>query len=1721
MHIPQPRPTTLSTTNSRTNTSWGDSLSDLKSPDITRVYITNLNGLQLDARGGKFDSVCRSMKEIQVDVLCAQEHNVDTTQASLRNIIFDTARQHWDRHRLVISTSPIPFKTQFKPGGTMVLTTGSLTGRMCKQTRDKWGRWSCQEFQGQGGRKLVIISAYQPIVKGGTQGTITVASQHVSLLLRSHDTVTNPRVAFRRDLIQCLQNYKASAYDILLTGDFNEPFGSDPDGMGKIADQFQLLDLMSARHSSSPPATYARGSTRLDYVLASSSVCSAVQQAGYEAFNKRIASDHRGYFIDFRTQDLFGSDTQQLASRVLRNLSASNHTQVTAYIRKKYDLLAACNAFDRSERLRLPGNRHVFAERLDNDLMIASLTAEKDLPQFGEPSWSVELAQARKLVSLLTKQLSVLTIGLSSQDPSLQTQAQELHTSLPSTKTECSQRLRQAKRDVHNLVQLSVERRDDEMKRKLQSLESSTLRADHVTAQHLRRIKKAEDIKNLFKKLKYVRNSAQRKGVTRVEIPRDPQADPKKCNDWVQVDIPTDILDLLQKRNRAHFGQAFGSPFTIPPLSTQLGFDGSGTYGQQILEGTYDADGLSENVQLLIQYMKSTHERHQAPASSRITADELRSKLKVWSESTTTSPSGIHLGHYKALIARHSYNSDANDDELTPEFIAQRDELNFKQQELFNLHLEMINYTIEKGYSYKRWQTIANTILFKDPDNVRLHRTRVIHIYEADFNLMLGVKWRSAMHHAEDHRLLNDGQYGSRANRCATDPVLIEELQCEISRATRKPVILTNYDATACYDRIIPNLGMLVSQKFGVEPTVTRANALTLEKAEYRVRTELGLAPTGYSHSESFPIYGTGQGSANSPAIWCFLSSTLFDCYDQVVHPAHYATPAETHPVNLGMIGFVDDCNGQTNSFTDDGSSTTLQKLIQQTRHNAQAWNDLLSASGGALELSKCSCHVLQWQFTIQGAPILVPTHASSQSSLQVKDQSTGEQHNLHLLSAYEAHKTLGHYKAPAGTSNEQYRQLKKKSDELTNFLWTCPLTRNEAWTFYYACYLPSIGYPLPCSALSRKQLDSIQRKAMAIIFARCGYNRNTKREILYGPLELGGANFRHLHVQQGVGQVTTFIRHWRLNSTAGQLLKIAVSWFQLQAGTSTPILEDVGTILPHLESNWIGSLRTFMAEHRMQLQLDESFIPAPQRLYDVHLMDVIIQSMKFTAAEIRRLNYCRLYLKAVTLSDLSSLSGEFMDPDKLKGQFSLNSSRTHGPCIHQERPSDNEWRLWRKMCKLLFCNPSGKLFEALTYWTVPVTQQRQQHPAYFETQYLCDGDAILWIRVQNEYIRCTQTRNPRLYKETSQARQWKDIPDAAHPAEAILVSPDLWQITYDSSTYLPVQPRPAATFDQYVSRLPTWEVDLLTHFEFPQDPFTASLHLAQGVRAVSDGSVWDDNQGAYGWTISTDRGERTAYGMGPARGAQVDSYRAEAYGMLATLCFLRRLAEYTTQMDPWVGILATDSQSLLEAITQKPDRQNMFPLYSRLKPRHHLDVKCPEWDLLSIIIEELEKWPDLRLQHVRGHQDRTTAYDCLSLLAQLNVDADTMATRYQCEYGSPRPIVFLTRTAGVHLVTPKGTITAHYDTAIRHQATYPALYKYLQERHGWTTRVMSTINWKAHGDSLRKHINRKTHYTKLVHGILPTCKNVHRKDPIRSKCPLCREVTEDWIHILRLPSSR
>jgi hypothetical protein len=272
-----------------------------------------------------------------------------------------------------------------------------------------------------------------------------------------------------------------------------------------------------------------------------------------------------------------------------------------------------------------------------------------------------------------------------------------------------------------------------------------------------------------------------------------------------------------------------------------------------------------------------------------LTIEEWIGKIAAWKESTTTSPSGFHLTHSKALVAKHDL--DIN----TPEGA----NLERKRLQLIEWQVRLLNVAINNGHSYKRWQTIVNVMILKEPGNDKIHRLRVLHIYEHDYNLLLAVKWRQLIYKNTFNQTLNQGQYGAVPGKDAVTPTIIEELQYEISRASKRPLIHMDYDATACYDRITMNLASLISRAYGQHRSIVFINAKTLKSAKYILKTKLGISETAYQHCTAHPIYGSGQGAGNSSGIWCVISSVSFDLYEEKAHGAHFESPDGKYKVHI------------------------------------------------------------------------------------------------------------------------------------------------------------------------------------------------------------------------------------------------------------------------------------------------------------------------------------------------------------------------------------------------------------------------------------------------------------------------------------------------------------------------------------------------------------------------------------------------------------------------------------------------------------------------------------------------------------------------------------------------------------------------------------------------------------------------------------------------------
>lgn len=489
--------------------------------------------------------------------------------------------------------------------------------------------------------------------------------------------------------------------------------------------------------------------------------------------------------------------------------------------------------------------------------------------------------------------------------------------------------------------------------------------------------------------------------LTNQQLERTEMEDPKTCTEWRTVTDPSEVEHYLLLRNRLHF-QAEGSPFTNNPLAADIDWLALSPMAEDVLQGRYDHPGDIPQLQNLIQECSSVAPFDILPTT--LSMEEFQRKIQTWRESTTTSPSGRHLGRYKALFV----STPEQFEEQSPEDPMKFEE---KQHLIAHLKLSIINYCLRNTYVLNRWKKVINVMILKEPGNYKIHRLRVLHLYEADYNAVCAIQWRKLLRYADTKQLINEGQYGGRPGCEAQSLTLPEELNYDISYMSRRSLFNFDNGATSCYDRIAVPLASLRNRKYGLSRYVVALHAATLKNAQFFLKTANGVSEQFYSHSAEFPIHGTGQGSGNSPCIWLFISSTLYDAHARHSNGATFVSPDGSTTLKLSMVGFVDDATGSSNDFQPQHQQP-LQQLFQRMQSDAQLWNDLLYCTGGKLELGKCSFHLLHFEFLPNGRPR--PSLVQYDGAIQLTDAETKETIPITSKNAVTTHKTLGHHKAPA-----------------------------------------------------------------------------------------------------------------------------------------------------------------------------------------------------------------------------------------------------------------------------------------------------------------------------------------------------------------------------------------------------------------------------------------------------------------------------------------------------------------------------------------------------------------------------------------------------------------------------------------------------------------------------------------------------------------------------------
>ena len=155
----------------------------------------------------------------------------------------------------------------------------------------------------------------------------------------------------------------------------------------------------------------------------------------------------------------------------------------------------------------------------------------------------------------------------------------------------------------------------------------------------------------------------------------------------------------------------------------------------------------------------------------------------------------------------------------------------------------LINILIKNGIGLNRWRNVTNMMIHKLDGSFNINKLRVIHLFEADYNGLMGILFnRRVLYQAEDKKLINNNQWGGRPHRQAEDALMLKELTYNMAINTKTTLATFDNDATGCFDRVPCSVAMLASQRLGATKRRCRVQADTLQHIQHRLRTAFGTS---------------------------------------------------------------------------------------------------------------------------------------------------------------------------------------------------------------------------------------------------------------------------------------------------------------------------------------------------------------------------------------------------------------------------------------------------------------------------------------------------------------------------------------------------------------------------------------------------------------------------------------------------------------------------------------------------------------------------------------------------------------------------------------------------------------------------------------------------------------------------------------------------------------
>ena len=1255
-----------------------------------RIFHINLNGVTSHNNYLEWEMTIAFLMDMQVDIFGLTEINLDLNNGIIKDAFIQSGA-HFDNYLRMATSSSLQKvgKTPFKMGGTVTGTNGCWSGRIISQGSDELGRWSFVKLQTRHGKAVVFITMYLPRKPSKEGGSTTIYSQMEADLFKKNGKLLEPRKELLNDLHKFIEKEIKQENNVFLLGDMNDNLGLKDGQINTFLRSLKMTNAYQRRHGDQAhlPPTHDRGNTCLDMIGCSDHLAdTAIVRAGYAPFYFNFFTDHRGVYVDLDIEKVFHSPRPDTTRAIYKRFTTIHVPRCSKYLQKLEELMEISRIGKKVDELEKkyfgyetgPGTssreeiiqqtKDLF-KKVTEFMRCAEKWAGPKPYKDGFPN-SPQLRRAAFKVIRQKKYLRLVSLGtIIAENEEVDRAAADLKQS--------QIEMRGAQKNANIIRQEHLERLADKRCHQWQMTSAEAL---HI-------INESEKSKRLHGKHRRMLRQDHEGTLRQLLIPAPITGLVNNIKDsrlYTSITDSNQMFNILLQRNFNHLVQSNDSMFTTGPMLERCGWYGNEEGMETVLQGLLNEEDIKkeypqygrEGVEFLkaLRYTKDDKGDRTKPFSWKFGADEYIELFNKTRESTACGPSGLHMSHWKAACER---------------------------REIARIHAFFMWAAFEWGFTYDRWEQSWHCMI-KKLKKPLLPKLRIVQLFEGDFNA--GLKYligKKMMQHMNEKQLHDPETFGSRTGKTAPEAVVNLQLLFDHSRIWKLPTAIIFNDAIGCYDRIVPTLCELAMRARGCPRGIAQCHTLTQKNMTHRIRIATGISDGLIRFSTTNKKImnkgrvkciqgrtgGIGQGGGAGPLSWIAIIIVMLEAYREICPGAEAKDPMMLYTLCYWLISYVDD-NTIVVGFED---GDTQEKILKTIQSNLRSWRRLLQLTGGDIDVVKSKWCVMKWKYCqVWGqATLETPKDFPGKLGLENHDNDTKTIQYLERLEPRQAERVLGVRVPMDRNMNEEFKYRKQQIRELSRKVMQAPINHWDAWMIYECRYRAIIRYPLPVTMFTKEQCNEIQKPFIHAILPKLGINRNTPRVVVYGPKEYGGLELMDLRTEQMVNQWETTRGHLRRMDRAGKGLHITANDMQIESGSRYPFYTLDPAVCNYTTKCTRWAYLWQMAHYlNLSISMYHFWTPPPNYENDKNIMDVAMADTVLTNSKwqlINHVNSCRLYLKAIYISDLT-LDGLRVHKPYMEGTQRRANNELAIP--DKRRPTARQWQVWKSFLYRNFLSP-------------------------------------------------------------------------------------------------------------------------------------------------------------------------------------------------------------------------------------------------------------------------------------------------------------------------------------------------------------------------------------------------------------------------------------------------